>query len=67
MHGVPPSVDDDVMQSSETTTGEPPVQVMVTVLAVWLNTSVASVAPAGFFTTIVTEVAVAIDNGISTE
>jgi len=34
VHGVPPSADDDVRQSSETTTGEAPVQVMVTVLAV---------------------------------
>ena len=67
MHGVPPSVDDDVMQSSETTTGEPPVQVMVTVLAVWSNTSVATVAPAGFLITIVTELGPAADKGISTE
>jgi hypothetical protein len=55
------------MQSSETTTGEPPVQVMVTVLAVWSNTSVATVAPAGFLITIVTELGPAADKGISTE
>jgi hypothetical protein len=44
---VPPS---GFKQSSDTTTGEPPVQVMVTVRAVVSATMVATVVPAPFFT-----------------
>ena len=67
VHGVPPSLDDDVRQSSETTEGEPPVQVMVTVLAVWLITYVATVVPEGSFTISAIELGFAADTGISTE
>jgi hypothetical protein len=45
--GVPPP---ELPQSIDTTTGEPPTQVMVSVRAVMSTTTVATVVPAAFFT-----------------